>query len=220
VNGASDEELLDAHVHGDRGAFGQLVARHERRVYGVCLRLLGSREDAEDATQEAFLAALRRAASFRGEAAFSTWLFRIAINAATDQARRRGRARAVPLEPEELVAAAPSGGDPGGAVPNTLAIQAALRRVPEDFRAVLVLCDLYGFPYAQAAEILRIPVGTVKSRMFRARLALGEHLAAPGAGPEAGRRARPEPEVVKERGTQAVVGASEPAEPEHRSKEE
>jgi RNA polymerase sigma-70 factor (ECF subfamily) len=183
VNGASDEELLDAHVHGDRGAFGQLVARHERRVYGVCLRLLGSREDAEDATQEAFLAALRRAASFRGEAAFSTWLFRIAINAATDQARRRGRARAVPLEPEELVAAAPSGGDPGGAVPNTLAIQAALRRVPEDFRAVLVLCDLYGFPYAQAAEILRIPVGTVKSRMFRARLALGKHLAAPAAAP-------------------------------------
>jgi RNA polymerase sigma-70 factor (ECF subfamily) len=220
VNGASDEELLAAHVHGDPGAFGELVARHERRVYGLCLRLLSSREDAEDATQEAFLAALRRATSFRGEAAFSTWLFRIAINAATDQARRRGRARAVPLEADELAAAAPSGGDPAGAVPGALAVQAALGRVAEDFRAVLVLCDLYGFPYAQAAEILEVPVGTVKSRLFRARLALGEHLAATEARPAAVRRARPSPEVVRQPGTQAVVGASEPAEPEHRNKEE
>ncbi|HZD00232.1 MAG TPA: sigma-70 family RNA polymerase sigma factor [Actinomycetes bacterium] len=221
MNRASDEELLAAHLHGDRAAFGQLVARHERRVYGLCLRVLGSREDAEDATQETFLAVLRRAASFRGEAAFSTWLFRIAVNAATDQARRRGRARAVPLETEELAAAAPSGSDPSGAVPDALAVQAALCRVPEDFRATLVLCDLYGFPHAQAAEILQIPVGTVKSRLFRARLALGEQLAAGEARPPGpGRRARPSPGMVKEPGTQAVVGASEPAEPELRSKEE
>jgi RNA polymerase sigma-70 factor (ECF subfamily) len=99
-------------------------------------------------------------------------------------------------------------------------VQAALRQVPVDFRAALVLCDLYGFPHAQAAEILEIPVGTVKSRLFRGRLALGERLAAAEAAPETGRRDRPEPEVVRGRGTQAVVGASEPAEPEHRSKEE
>jgi RNA polymerase sigma-70 factor (ECF subfamily) len=220
VNGASDEDLLAAHLQGDRQAFGTLVSRHERRIYGLCLRVLGSREDAEDATQEAFLAALRRAGSFRHQAAFSTWLFRIAINAATDQARRRGRARTVPLEAGEVAEAAPSAGDPGGAVPSALAVQAALRRVPEDFRAVLVLCDLYGFPYAQAAEILEIPVGTVKSRLFRGRLALGEQLAVGEGRPGAGRRDRSEPEVVKERGTQAVVGASEPAEPEHRRNEE
>jgi RNA polymerase sigma-70 factor, ECF subfamily len=206
VNDASDEELLVAHLAGDRTAFGELVTRHERRIYGLCLRLLGNREDAEDAAQETFLAALRRAEGFRREAAFSTWLFRIAINAATDQARRRGRARTVPLETEELAGAAPSGGDPGGVVPNAMAVQAALRRVPEDFRAALVLCDLYGFPYARAAEILEVPVGTVKSRVFRGRLALGEQLAAG--------------EASRERGTQAVVGASEPAEPEHRNNEE
>ena len=207
MNASSDEELLAAHVRGDRQAFGELVARHERRVYGLCLRMLGNRQDAEDATQEAFLAALRRAASFRHEAAFSTWLFRIAVNAATDQARRRGRARAVPLEPGQIAEVGPSGGDPGGAVPTALAVQAALRRVPEDFRAALILCDLYGFPHAQAAEILEVPVGTVKSRLFRGRLALGEQL---------GPRERPEPE----RGTQAVVGASEPVEPEHHQHEE
>ncbi len=217
MNGTSDEELLVAHGRGDRRAFGELVARHERRIYGLCLRILGNRQDAEDATQEAFLAALRRADSFRREAAFSTWLFRIAINAATDQARRRGRARTVPLEMEEVAERGPSAGDPSGAVPSALAVQAALRRVPEDFRATLVLCDLYGFPHAQAAEILEIPVGTVKSRLFRGRLALGELLAETEARPGGGRRDRPEPEVAKDRGTQAVVGASEPAEPENRS---
>ena len=82
----SDEALLAAHLRGDPLAFGQLVARHERRIYGLCLRILGNREDAEDATQEAFLAALRKAASFRRAAAFSTWLYRIAVNAATDPA--------------------------------------------------------------------------------------------------------------------------------------
>ncbi|HZD68776.1 MAG TPA: sigma-70 family RNA polymerase sigma factor [Actinomycetes bacterium] len=221
MNGASDEELLAAHVRGDRRAFGELVARHERRVYGLCLRMLGNRQDAEDATQEAFLAALRYAGSFRHEAAFTTWLFRIAVNAATDQARRRGRtqARTLPLQAGEVDERGPSGGDPGATIPGALAVQAALHQVSEDFRAALVLCDLYGFPHAQAAEVLEVPVGTVKSRLFRGRLALGELLAEAGR-PAGGRGDRPNPEVVTERGTQAVVGASEPAEPEHRSNEE
>src|SRR6266511_3002911 len=152
VNGASDEELLAAHLEGDRTAFGELMTRHERRIYGLCFRILGNREDAEDATQEAF----------RGEAAFSTWLYRIAVNAATDQARRRGRARTTPLEAEETGQGAAAVGDPGAVVATTLTVQAAMRAVPEDFRVALVLCDLYGFGHAQAAEILGIPVGTVK----------------------------------------------------------
>ena len=223
MNDASDEDLLVAHLEGDRRAFGELVVRHERRIYGLCLRILGSREDAEDATQEAFLAALRRAGSFRHEAAFSTWLFRIAINAATDQARRRGRARTLPLETEEVAETAPTTADPGAAVPSAMAVQAALLRVPEDFRATLVLCDLYGFPYAQAAEILEVPVGTVKSRLFRGRLALGEQLRAgeaEEARPGATRHDRPAPGVMMESGTQAVVGASEATEPEPRRNEE
>src|SRR6266702_4431099 len=112
----TDEELLAAHVRGDRFAFGQLVARHERRVFGICLRMLGNREDAQDAAQDAFLAALRRASSFRQAAAFSTWLYRIAVNAATDQARRRVRARTTPLQAEETAQGAAAVGDPGAAV--------------------------------------------------------------------------------------------------------
>jgi RNA polymerase sigma-70 factor (ECF subfamily) len=204
VNGASDEELLAAHLEGDRTAFGELMTRHERRIYGLCFRILGNREDAEDATQEAFIGALRRAGAFRGEAAFSTWLYRIAVNAATDQARRRGRARTTPLEAEETGQGAAAVGDPGAVVATTLTVQAAMRAVPEDFRVALILCDLYGFGHAQAAEILGIPVGTVKSRVFRGRLALGERLA----------------ERDDRRGTQATVATSESAEAERHHNEE
>ena len=217
MNGASDEELLAAHLAGDRTAFGELVTRHERRIYGLCLRILGNREDAEDATQEAFVGALRRAGTFRREAAFSTWLYRIAVNAATDQARRRGRARTVPLEAEEARHATPSGGDPSGAVTTALTVQTALSRVPEDFRVALILCDSYGFGHAQAAEILGIPVGTVKSRVFRGRLALGEQLAGLEAAEPAG---RPRLEVVGGSGTQGPTATSESAEPEHLNNEE
>jgi RNA polymerase sigma-70 factor, ECF subfamily len=206
VNGASDEELLAAHLQGDRTAFAALMARHERRIYGLCFRVLGNREDAEDATQETFIGALRRAASFRGEAAFSTWLYRIAVNAATDQARRRGRSRTVPLESEETHREVATVGDPSGAVATSLTVQAALRAVPEDFRIALVLCDLYGFAYAQAAEILGVPVGTVKSRVFRGRLALGAQLAEQEQGGAAG--------------TQAAIATSESAEAERHHSEE
>ena len=167
----SDESLLAAHLRGDPRAFGVLVTRHERRIYGLCLRILGNREDAEDATQEAFLAALRKAASFRRAAAFSTWLYRIAVNAATDQARRRGRSRATTLDPEDAGVADP-GVDLGEAVTAAVAVQTALTKVPEEFRVAVVLCDLYRVPYADAAQILEVPVGTVKSRVFRGRAAL------------------------------------------------
>jgi RNA polymerase sigma-70 factor, ECF subfamily len=203
VNGASDEELLAAHLEGDRSAFAELMTRHERRIYGLCFRILGSREDAEDATQEAFIGAHRRAGSFRGEAAFSTWLYRIAVNAATDQARRRSRARTTPLESDDTGQTVAAVGDLSGAVATALTVQAALRAVPEDFRVALIVCDLYGFGHAQAAEILGIPVGTVKSRVFRGRLALGERLA------------EPDPP-----GTRTTVATSESAEAErHQSKE-
>jgi RNA polymerase sigma-70 factor (ECF subfamily) len=178
VSDITDEELLAAHLRGDRSAFGQLVARHERRVYGICLRMLGNREDAQDAAQEAFLAALRRASTFRQAAAFSTWLYRIAVNAATDQARRRVRARTTPLDPEDsgLPPETAGGGDPGDTVATAVAVQSALTRIPEDFRAAVVLCDLLRLPYSEAAKILEVPVGTLKSRVFRGRLALGDEL--------------------------------------------
>ena len=203
----SDEALLAAHLRGDRSAFGELVARHERRVYGLCLRILGNRQDAEDAAQEAFVAALRRAATFRQAAAFSTWLYRIAVNAATDLARRRARARVVPLDQDLADRAGPVGRDPGEEVVTAVAVQAALTRVPEEFRVAVVLCDLYRVPYAEAAQILEVPVGTVKSRVFRGRLALAAELE--GAGPR----------VPGGPGTGALSRASEPTEPQRPSQE-
>jgi RNA polymerase sigma-70 factor (ECF subfamily) len=179
VTDPSDEALLAAHLRGDPRAFGALVARHERRIYGLCLRILGNREDAEDATQEAFLAALRKAASFRKAAAFTTWLYRIAVNAATDQARRRGRARLATLDPEAAGLAVAPGSELGEVVASAVAVQTALTQVPEEFRVAVVLCDLYRVPYSDAAQILEVPVGTVKSRVFRGRLALAECLGAP-----------------------------------------
>ncbi|HYT25820.1 MAG TPA: sigma-70 family RNA polymerase sigma factor [Actinomycetota bacterium] len=197
----TDEELLAAHVRGDRFAFGQLVARHERRVFGICLRMLGNREDAQDAAQDAFLAALRRASSFRQAAAFSTWLYRIAVNAATDQARRRVRARTTPLGPEDAgLPGDAATADPGDTVATAVAVQSALTRIPEDFRAAVVLCDLVRLPYSEAADILEVPVGTLKSRVFRGRLALAEQLSELG---------RPEPwQAVGKRPVELrVVGA-------------
>jgi len=180
----TDEELLAAHLRGDRSAFGQLVARHERRIYGICLRMLGNREDAQDAAQEAFVAALRRASTYRQAAAFSTWLYRIAVNAATDQARRRARARTTPLDPEEQpgLPREAVASDPGETVATAVAVQSALTRIPVDFRVAVVLCDLLRLPYAEAADILEVPVGTLKSRVFRGRLALAEQLSELGQG--------------------------------------
>jgi RNA polymerase sigma-70 factor (ECF subfamily) len=219
VSEPSDEALLAAHLRGDPRAFGALVARHERRIYGLCLRILGNREDAEDAAQEAFLAALRKAATFRKAAAFSTWLYRIAVNAATDQARRRSRARLTALDPEDAGLAADPAGDLGETVTAAVAVQTALTHVPEEFRVAVVLCDLYRLPYADAAQILEVPVGTVKSRVFRGRLALAEHLspAPEGSGTAADRtqpgnlHAAPEPGDAGTPG--AVTGEGRPGRP-------
>jgi RNA polymerase sigma-70 factor, ECF subfamily len=239
VSEPSDEVLLAAHLRGDPRAFDELVRRHERRIYGLCLRILGNREDAEDATQEAFLAALRRAASFRQAAAFSTWLYRIAVNAATDQARRRGRARLAPLDPEDAGLAVAPGGEIGEVVATAVAVQTALGQVSEEFRVAVVLCDLYRVPYADAAQILEVPVGTVKSRVFRGRLALAERLAGPGAKdaapapgvggraggtapvPDPGRGApgRPALRVVGGPGTEGRSRASEPREADRPNQE-
>ena len=205
----SDESLLAAHLKGDPRAFGELVSRHERRIYGLCLRILGNREDAEDATQEAFLAALRKASTFRQAAAFTTWLYRVAVNAATDQARRRGRARLTPLDPEDAGLAAP-GDDLGEAVASAVAIQTALTHVPEEFRVAVVLCDLYRVPYADAAQIMEVPVGTVKSRVYRGRLALAQQLSGAHRSPEVA-PARP-PLRVAGPGTESRPAASEPTE--------
>ena len=165
-----DRALLAAHLNGDREAFGRLVRRHQDRLWAVALRTLGDREEAADALQDALLAAYRGAARFRGDAAVTTWLHRIVVNACLDRARRRAVRPTVPLA--EQGGAEPAVSDRTAEKETSLAVHAALAELPVEQRAALVLVDLHGFSVAEAAEILGIAEGTVKSRCSRGRAKL------------------------------------------------
>lgn len=168
----SDEELIALFSVGDPSAFEELVRRHEQRTYNLCLRMLGKPEDARDATQEAFLAALKKLSSFRGDARFSTWLHRVAVNACFDILRRRQRRPEDEL-PEEP---GPAPGDLAEEAAEALDVREALLKVPEDFRVVLILHDVQDVGYDEIAQTLGIPIGTVKSRLHRGRVAMAQLL--------------------------------------------
>jgi RNA polymerase sigma-70 factor (ECF subfamily) len=169
---------------GDLQAFNQLVDLHQRLVFNLCLRMLGASASAEDAAQDAFIAAWRNISAFRGSS-FRAWLMRIASNACTDELRRRGRRPALSLD-----APSPAGEEPldvpdRSAGPEEAAlrdeqrrrIQAALLQLPGDQRLAVVLCDVQGFAYEEIAEAMRTSVGTVKSRIARGREKLRRLLA-------------------------------------------
>ena len=166
----TDAELLAAHVAGDADAFSILVQRHTPRLWAVALRTLGDREEAADALQDALISAFRRADSFRGDAAVTTWLHRIVVNACLDRVRRR-KARPTVAMPEEAPTWAERS-DKLGQVDTALAVREALATLPEEQRVALVLVDMQGYSVADAAEILQIPEGTVKSRCSRGRARL------------------------------------------------
>jgi RNA polymerase sigma-70 factor (ECF subfamily) len=174
----TDAELIEQHVRGDRTAFDELVRRHQDRLWAVALRTLGDREDAADALQDALLSAYRRADTFRGASAVTTWLHRIVVNACIDLRRRR-TARPVHPLPDYID---PPGADDLGSREATTAVLALLRQLPTDQAAAVVLVDVEGYPVATAAEILGVPVGTVKSRCARARAALAALLRNDPAG--------------------------------------
>jgi RNA polymerase sigma-70 factor (ECF subfamily) len=161
-----DAALLRAHVDGDREAFGILVRRHRDRLWAVALRTLGDREEAADALQDALISAYRAADRFRGDSAVTTWLHRIVVNACLDRVRR---AHARPtVELAEVDAPVPTGLD----TDTVLDVHAALATLPADQRVALVLVDMQGYPVADAATMLGVPIGTVKSRCARGRARL------------------------------------------------
>jgi len=166
-----DRALLAAHVAGDPAAFGTLFARHRDRLWAVALRTTGDREEAADALQDAMVAAFRRAESFRGEAAVTTWLHRIVVNACLDRARRRAVRPAEPL-PEHDTLQVADRHDDVAARTTALDVTAALATLPIEQRGALVLVDMYGWSDEDAAEALDCPVGTVKSRCARGRARL------------------------------------------------
>lgn len=189
-----DIGLVEQARAGDADAVTELYRRHERRVYNLALRTLGNPWDAADVAQEAFIKAFKNLDSFKGEARFGTWLHRIAVNAAYDHLRRH---RPEPMEadiiddlsgpagPAAVVATGRHGIDPamdGLSEP----LRLALMELDEGFRFAVVLCDLLGFPYVEAAEILGVQEGTIKSRIFRAREALAAALVEAGYDKQAG----------------------------------
>jgi RNA polymerase sigma-70 factor (ECF subfamily) len=177
VNGPTDAELVERHLRGDGAAFDAIVDRYERRVYAVALRMCGEVEDARDVTQDVFVSALRSLKTFRSEAKLSTWLHRLAINASLDHLRRRRRRDARPLEDVHAVADPGLGPDERAAdAERAAAVHRALAAVSPEHRAVVVLHDLQGLEYAEIADALGMALGTVKSRLHRARLELARLL--------------------------------------------
>jgi RNA polymerase sigma-70 factor (ECF subfamily) len=171
-----DRVLMRAHVAGDPDAFAELVRRHQGRLWAVALRTLGDREEAADALQEALVSAFRAAGTYRGDAAVTTWLHRVVVNACLDRVRR-GKARpTVPL-PETDV---PARRDEHAVTETRIDVTAALATLPEHQRTALVLVDMHDMPVAEAAQVLGVAEGTIKSRCARGRAALLAVLIAQG----------------------------------------
>lgn len=161
-----DTALLHAHAAGDPYAFAEIVRRHRDRLWAVALRTLGDREEAADALQDALLSAFRAAGNFRGDSAVTTWLHRIVVNACLDRIRRRQSRPTVPLPETDVTPAPVTDRD------TAMDVQHALQQLAVDQRSALVLVDLQGYSVAEAAVMLGVAEGTIKSRCARGRARL------------------------------------------------
>jgi RNA polymerase sigma-70 factor, ECF subfamily len=180
---ASDQALIDRCLEGQTDAFGELVTRHQDRLYGTLVNMLGSVHDARDATQDAFVLAFQKLETFRRESAFYSWLFRIAYNAAVSRHRKTRRetgsveaARAASgREPTDERPQADPAHDLYTAERQNL-VQSALGELADEYRTVIVLREMEGLSYEQIAELVGVPIGTVRSRIHRARTELRDKL--------------------------------------------
>jgi RNA polymerase sigma-70 factor, ECF subfamily len=198
-NGAAAGEASDAALvfkkarDGDRAAYGQIVGLYQDRLFNALLRMVGEPEEARELTQETFARGLEKIDAFRGDAAPYTWLFRIGVNLAITTLRRSGRRRTFSLDGMpgptdgdgqasgliESIASRAEESPPEAAErrERSRIVLDALSRLDPEYRAVLVMRDIEGFDYQQMADMLGLPLGTLKSRLFRARLALRDELA-------------------------------------------
>lgn len=176
----TDRELLADHVAGDPTAFEILFGRHRDRLWAVALRTTSDPEEASDGLQDAMISAFRNAASYRGEAAVTTWLHRVVVNACLDRLRRKRARPTVPLPGTDADTGRDNLADPRddiGSLELGIEIEKALANLPPDQRAAIVLVDVEGYRVDEAAEILGCPTGTVKSRCARGRAKLAAQLA-------------------------------------------
>jgi RNA polymerase sigma-70 factor (ECF subfamily) len=198
-----DQPLVEAARAGQAEAFGELVKRHQGRLYPTLLRLTGSAEDAQDLLQESFLRAYQKLGRFQGESSFYTWLYRLSVNLAlSHRRRRRGPARLSELGTEGGAGVDPPDNPersdptlPADRAERDEAIQAALDALAPDHRAVVVLKEFDGLRYEEIAATLGVPIGTVRSRLHRARRELRERLSGIVDEPEPTvRHGSPEPD--------------------------
>ncbi len=182
----NEDALIQAAQRGDLDAFNRLVLAYQEISFNVAYRILGDPASAEDATQDAFISAFKHLKRFRG-GSFRSWILRIVTNACYDELRRRKRRPTTPLEPlnsdNETIESPSWLKDPGESPEERVmrselnrAIQDCLNRLSEDFRTVVVLVDVQGMDYAEAAAVVRKPLGTIKSRLARARLRIRDCL--------------------------------------------
>jgi RNA polymerase sigma-70 factor (ECF subfamily) len=177
---SDDASLIDSTLAGDTEAFGRLVERYQDRLYNALVRFLGSAEDARDVTQDTFLQALTKLRTFRRESAFYTWLYRIGFNLAMSSRRRTKPCVSIDRLQREVGAEPSDNGAPPDRnllqADRAVKVQLALGRLAEEQRQVVVLREIDECSYEAMAEILEVPIGTVRSRLFRARMQLKEHL--------------------------------------------
>jgi RNA polymerase sigma-70 factor (ECF subfamily) len=174
--------VLDRARSGDHEAFAAVIRLYDTKLRGLAFRLLGDPDRMDDALQEAYVRAFRALPRFRGDARVGTWLFRITYNACLDELARGRKVTHVSLD--ELVEQASDEPEPGDVMGDRSEVVAALRALPAEERTVMFLVDVHGFDYAAAAEIVGVPVGTVASRLNRARLSVRQVLRPPGQGIE------------------------------------
>ncbi len=181
----SEWQLIQASAAGDEQAFEHLYRHYSRRVYSLCLRILGDPTDAEDVTQEVFLQVYRKLKTFRGDSAFTTWLYRLTVNAALMHLRKSTVRHEQAEDDEQIkIMTDHAARERRNRVLDRLALERAIQALPPGYRTVFILHDVEGYEHEEIARMLGISVGTTKSQLHKARLRLRQILTAPPKGRE------------------------------------
>src|SRR5437868_6958378 len=180
----TDEELVARSISGDADSFNELVLRWERPIYALAYRTLGREEDARDVCQETFLRAYRALSRFRGEAKFSSWLYRITLNLCRDWIRRQRRTPVVQLPEDVEVMELPASREPSEPIENivarndlTRAVEKAMAKLPEEQRTAIILKEYHGLTFQEIADLAGCPLSTVKTRLYQGLAVLRRELA-------------------------------------------
>ena len=181
----TDEELVARSRSGDAESFNQLISRWERPIYALAYRVIGREEDARDVTQETFLRAFRGLGAFKGQAKFSSWLYRIALNLCRDWIRRKKRSPMATLPEDVELEDVASDAGPAETVEELVSrrelselVEAAMARLPEEQRTAIILKEYHGMTFQEIADLQGCPLSTVKTRLYQGLSVLRRHLRA------------------------------------------